>query len=77
MTLLATARQLNKARAEKPEKGYLTVEQWAIKEGVAASHMRNVLRELKKHGAVVMKEFRVWVDDRLRKTQHFKQVAKK
>ena len=64
--------------AVKPDKGFLTCEQWAKKWKLAAGHQARIyLARAMKIGAVVKKRFRVVTKGRLRLMDHFGPPPKK
>jgi Mn-dependent DtxR family transcriptional regulator len=61
---------------EKPESGYLTVTDWAIKLKVGRSTMQEWLQRLVKEKKVTIKYFRIKIGcgNMVRKTAHFKEA---
>jgi hypothetical protein len=59
-------------QAVKPDKGFLTREQWAAKWGLAANHQASLyVDRAVKIGILVKKQFRVITKGRMRLLDHF------
>ena len=59
-------------QAVKPDKGFLTREQWATKWGLAANHQASLyVDRAVKIGILVKKQFRVITKGRMRLLDHF------
>ena len=69
--LRAVLSDINKS-AQKPDKGFLTREQWAKKWGIGASgHADKYISHAVKIGQLVRRDFRVVTKSRLRLMAHF------